>query len=268
MPIVRVNGTDLFYEDSGPGSSGETLVFSHGLLFSTLAWEAQVRHFRGRYRCIAYDHRGQGRSHGGDLASIGIDLVYEDAAALIDRLVGGPVHFCGLSMGGFVGMRLAARQPQRVRSLMLLETSPDPEPAENVPRYRLLSMVARVFGVGAVAGPVAKIMFSRTFMNDPARAAEVAFWRARLEENPRNVHRALRGVIERRGVYDELANIVAPTLVMVGEEDVATVPAKAERMHAAIRGSSLVKIPGAGHSSAIEQPDRVNAALESFLRSV
>ena len=77
--------------------------------------------------------------------------------------------------------------------------------------------------------------------------------------------RAVNGVIERHAVYDELAAITVPTLVAVGDEDVATVPAKAERIHAAIRGSTLVRIPRAGHSSSVEQPASVNSAIDAFL---
>jgi pimeloyl-ACP methyl ester carboxylesterase len=65
-----------------------------------------------------------------------------------------------------------------------------------------------------------------------------------------------------------LHTITAPTLIMVGEEDVATVPTKAERLHAAIHGSRLVRIPEAGHSSSVEQPARVTAVLSAFLDSV
>ena len=78
-------------------------------------------------------------------------------------------------------------------------------------------------------------------------------WKARLSANRRDIWRAVNGVIEREGVYDELASITVPTLIVVGDEDVATVPAKAERIHAAIRGSTLVRIPGAGHSSSVER---------------
>ncbi len=268
MPIARVNGTDIFYEDSGPGRIGETIVFSHGLLFSSLLWEAQVKHLRGRYRCIAYDHRGQGRSADSTRRSVDMETVYDDAVALIDAIVDEPLHFCGLSMGGFVGMRIAARQPARLRSLMLFETTADPEPEENVPRYKLLSMAARVFGIAAVASRVEPIMFSKTFRTDPSRESERAFWRRQLTANRRTIYRAVNGVIERRGVYDELSRITVPTIVAVGDEDVATVPAKSERIHAAIRGSRLVRIAGAGHSSAIEQPARVNAAIDDFLGSL
>jgi pimeloyl-ACP methyl ester carboxylesterase len=75
-------------------------------------------------------------------------------------------------------------------------------------------------------------------------------------------------VIERAGVVDELARITCPTLVLVGEEDVATVPAKSERIRDLIAGATLVRIPEAGHSSSVEQPAAVTAALAAFLQQV
>ena len=129
----------------------------------------------------------------------------------------------------------------------------------------MLNLVARWLGLGIVANRVMPIMFGKTFLTDPARSVERAEWKARLSANRRDVWRAVNGVIERRAVYDELASITVPTLVAVGDEDVATVPAKAERIHAAIRGSTLTRIANAGHSSSVEQPASVCAAMESFL---
>jgi 3-oxoadipate enol-lactonase len=82
------------------------------------------------------------------------------------------------------------------------------------------------------------------------------------------VQRALGGVIARASIEDELGKITAPTLVIVGDEDVATVPAKAERIRDGISGAKLVVIPHAGHSSSIEEPQAVNAAIASFLTDV
>jgi 3-oxoadipate enol-lactonase len=200
--------------------------------------------------------------------AVDMETVYADAVGLIEKLGVGPCHFVGLSMGGFVGMRLAARRPDLLRSLSLLETSSEPEPEQNVPRYKLLTFIARWFGMGLVADPVMKIMFGRTFLEDPARSAERAEWRRRLKENRRDIWRAVNGVIQRRGVYEELPRIKTPTLVLVGAEDVATVPAKAERIHGAIEGSMLVKLPRGGHTSTVEEPELLNAALVGFLDEV
>jgi pimeloyl-ACP methyl ester carboxylesterase len=261
---LTVNGTRLWVEDTG--GSLPPLLFSHGLLWNTRMFDAQVRVLRARYRCIAWDHRGQGRSDVPKDRCITIESCYDDAVALIEQLGVAPVHIAGLSMGGFVAMRLAARRPDLVRSCILLETSGEPEPEENVPRYRLLNRIARWFGLRVVADRVMPIMFGRTFLTDPAYATERTRWRERLSANRRDIWRAVNGVIEREGVMHEVPNITAPTLIIVGEEDVATVPAKAERLHAAIRGSTLVRIPQAGHSSSVEQPTRVTAAIEAFLQ--
>jgi pimeloyl-ACP methyl ester carboxylesterase len=263
MPMLSVNGTELYYEDTG--GSGQPVVFSHGLLWSTRLYDPQVDALRGRFRCIAYDHRGQGRSAVPPESVIDMETLYLDAVALIEKLGVGPCHFVGLSMGGFIGMRLAARRPELLRSLVLLETSGDPEPLTNVPRYTLLNLIARMAGMRPVADPVMRLMFGRSFLNDPNRAEERALWRARLLENRRDIWRAVNGVIKRKAVAHELPNIRVPTLVVVGEEDVATVPAKAERLHQLIPGSRLVRLPRGGHSATVEEPALVNATLGTFL---
>lgn len=263
MPLLRVRDTELYYEDTG--GDGPVVLFSHGLLWSGRMFEAQVEALRDRYRCVTYDHRGQGRSAAPTDRSVPIETVTDDAVALIEALQLGPVHFVGLSMGGFVGMRLAARRPDLLRTLTLLETTADPEPAENVPKYRRLAFVARWFGLSLVAGPVMKIMFSRSFLNDPDKADDNRRWRAELVNNRRDIVAAVYGVIEREGCADLLPRIKLPTLIMVGDEDVATVPAKAERIHGCIAGSRLVRIPRAGHSSSVENPGPINAELRAFL---
>jgi 3-oxoadipate enol-lactonase len=263
MPMRSVNGTRLYYEDTG--GAGDVIVFSHGLLWSTRLFDPQVEALRGRFRCVSYDHRGQGQSEVPPEQVIDMETVYADAVAFIESLGAGPVHFVGLSMGGFVGLRLAARRPDLVRSLVLLETSCEPEPAANVPRYTALNLVARYLGLAPVTRPVMRIMFGTSFLTDPGRAEERALWQARLRNNRRDIYRAVNGVIQRKPVADELPSIRTPTLVIVGEEDRATVPAKAERIHSLIPGSRLVRLSRGGHSSTVEEPALVNAELAPFL---
>ncbi|HSK23832.1 MAG TPA: alpha/beta fold hydrolase [Egicoccus sp.] len=266
MPTLDVNGTRLYYEDSGTGD--EVILFSHGLLWDHRMFGPQVEALRSDYRCIAYDHRGQGRSAVPTEATIPMDLLALDAVALIEKLELGAVHVVGLSMGGFVGMRVAAWRPDLVRSLSLLETSADPEPSRNVPRYKALNLVVGVAGTKPVSSQVMPIMFGRTFLDDPARAAERDRWRAILESNARSITKAVNGVIQRPSFAEHLSEILAPTLVVVGDEDVATTPAKAQGLVAGIPGARLVTIPGAGHTSTIEQPQAVTAALREFLADV
>jgi 3-oxoadipate enol-lactonase len=266
VPLVACNGAQIYYESTGDGR--ETIVLAHGLLWSGEMYSAQVAEFSKRYRCITFDFRGQGRTPV-TADGYGMDALANDAIALIETLGVGPVHFAGLSMGGFVAMRVAARRPDLVRSLILLETSAEPEPREKIGKYKLLGFAGRWFGYGLVASRVMPIMFGRTYLSDPARSQERGAWRARLIANDRvGIERALAGVIERAGFESELATISAPTLVIVGDEDVATVPAKAERIRDGIAGAKLVVIPRAGHSSTIEEPAAVNAAIAAFLEDV
>ncbi|MCP4317383.1 MAG: alpha/beta fold hydrolase [Hyphomicrobiales bacterium] len=265
MPIIEIGDARLHYTDEGTGK--ETIVFSHGLLMNGEMFAAQVAALKGKYQCITYDHRGQGQSA---VTEDGYDMetLMEDAAGLIEALDAAPCHFVGLSMGGFVGMRLAARRPELLCYLTLIETSAEEEPKENQPRYRLLNFVARWIGLKVVLSRVMPILFGKTFLNDPDRAEERALWRVHLTSNDRiGITRAVMGVIDRAGVVDEIGKIELPVLIIVGDEDVATVPEKSERMHQAIKGSRLVTIPRAGHSSTIEEPQAVNSALSEFLAS-
>lgn len=263
MPTIEINGARIAYEETGDGP--ETIVFAHGLLWDGYMFHKQVAALRDRYRCVTFDFRGQGQS---EVTRSGYDMdsLTLDAALLIERLGYAPVHYAGLSMGGFVAMRLAARRPELLRSLILMETSAEPEPVRNIPKYRMFYRVARILGPGAVAGRVMPIMFGQTFLNDPARAKERAEWRTRASTNHRvGIGRATEGVVSRKGVTDEIGAITLPTLIIVGDQDVATVPDKARRIHELIAGSRLVVVPGAGHTSTIEEPEAVTAAIEAFL---
>src|SRR5260370_8501826 len=95
---MQVNGAELNVEDAGGG--GPAIVFSHGLLWSTRMWRFQIGALRARFRCIAYDHRGQGRS---EVTPKGYDMdtLAEDAAALIEKVRAPPVPFVGLPMRAF-----------------------------------------------------------------------------------------------------------------------------------------------------------------------
>mgnify|MGYP002335799212 CR=1 FL=1 len=264
MSTIEVNGIKLFYQEKGTGR--ETIVFSHGLLWSHRMFQAQVDFLSRDYRVIAYDHRGQGQSE--VKGPFDMDTVAEDAAALIQKLCNGPVHFAGLSMGGFVGIRLAARYPQLVKSLILLETSANPEPVENLPKYKTLNGIVKWLGIiPPVANKVMHIMFAESWLSDPANSSQMKFWKKELSSNKKSITGPVEGVIFRKGVEDELSKISCPTLILVGDEDVATKPEKAKYIQMGIAGAKLHIIAGAGHSSCIEKPELVNQLISEWLAS-
>lgn len=266
MPTARVNGVELYYEDQGRGE--QTVVFSHGLLWSGRMFEAQRRALASDYRVIAWDHRGQGRSSSPKERAHQIESCYHDALALLEHLDATPCHFVGLSMGGFVGMRVAARHPELLRSLSLLATAADAEPPAHLPRYRLLNGIAKRLGTRPVASQVMPIMFGPSFLGDPERASERERWKHELGRNARTIHRAVTGVIEREHCMDELANIRCPTLVLHGDEDKAISRSSALSTYEAIAGARFVAIEAAGHTMTVENPEAVTEALREFLASV
>jgi pimeloyl-ACP methyl ester carboxylesterase len=266
MPRIAVNGAELHFEDTG--GPGAPVVFSHGLLMSGRMFDAQIAALRDRFRCVSFDHRGQGRSA---VAASGYDLetVAGDAAALLRALSLIPCHFVGHSMGGFVGMRLAARQPAMIRSLVLLDTAADAELLSSRARNTAFAVLARVFGMRSVAGPAMKRLYGKTFVADPERSAEREEMRRRfLAIDATGAVRALGGVLSRAPVEDELSSIHCPTLVLSGDEDTALIPARSARSAQLIPSARFQLIPRAGHSSPIEQPQAVTTAVRAFLERV
>lgn len=263
MPHIQLNSIKLFYIKEGEGK--ETIIFSHGLLWSHKMFMDQVEFLKKRYTVIAYDHRGQGQSEVNE-SPIDMDILTEDVFELIDKLVGHPVHFVGLSMGGFVGMRLAARYPDKVKSLILLETSANPEPVENLSKYKFLNGIVKLFGVvPMVASKVMPIMFAQSWLENPKNKDSYNIWIKELQSNRKSITKSVEAVIYRKGVEDEIRNIKCPTMVVVGDEDVATKPEKAKFIQMAIPNATLHMVPGAGHSSCIEKPDEINRLIDDWL---
>lgn len=272
MPTARINGTTVAYADTGPPPGrpdAATVVFGHGLLFGGWMFRAQVAALRAEYRCVTVDWRGQGETPA-PADGYDMDTLTGDAVALIGKLGVAPVHFVGLSMGGFVGQRIAARQGGLLRSLTLLGTSADGEEPGRSREYKVLAAVYRLLGpVGPVMDRTLPLMFSPASLSAPGHAALRAEWIDRLRRSARpGIRRAVRGVADRTPVHAELARIAVPTLVIVGADDAATPPARAERIAAGIAGARLETVPDCGHSSTLEQPETISGLLRDFLASV
>ena len=126
----------------------------------------------------------------------------------------------------------------------------------------------RVFGFRPVIGQLLPLMFGKATLEAESHRERVEYWKQQISSNNRvGSTRAAMGVIGREGVFEQLARINTPTLIIVGDQDVATPVVKSERMHEEITHSELKIIPGAGHSSCIEQPEAVARALSSFISS-
>jgi 3-oxoadipate enol-lactonase len=271
MPTIDVRGTTIGYTDTGApaGSPGApAVVFGHGVLFGGWMFRSQVEALRGRYRCVTVDWRGQGETPATS-GGYDMDFLAGDAAGLISALGLGPVHWVGLSMGGFVGQRIAARHGELLRSLTLLGTSADADSAATAREETLLAWVHTLAGITPVLGKVKPLMFGPAFLADPASAAVIAEWRRRLSASRRSgIRKAVLAVARRPAVDGELGRISVPTLVVTGADDQALPPSHGERIAARIAGARLRVVADCGHSSTLEQPAVISGLLAEFLDTV
>jgi 3-oxoadipate enol-lactonase len=267
MPTIQIADRRMHYEVHGDGP--ETIAFAHGLLWDRHLFDAQISALQGRYRCVSFDFRGHGLSTAG---RSGYELYAQtdDVAALITALGGGPCHFVGHSMGGFVGLRLALRHPALVKSLTLIGSAAEAASSRDVLEASVVRVIVRYFGLRPIANTAMDICFGDNFLADPARETLRRQMRQRLIANDRvAMARTVRALLARDDLSPELHQITAPTLILVGsnDKDSHTTPAHSQRMHEGIPGSRWVVVPGGGHTLPVEEPGVVTAALDEFLTS-
>jgi pimeloyl-ACP methyl ester carboxylesterase len=259
MPYASVNGARLYYADQG---AGPPLLLVHGIGTDHEDWESQLPAFARRYRLIAPDLRGYGRSERGGEYRPG-DFA-ADLWALVDSLGIGRFALIGHSMGGAVALQMAVDRPERVAALVAADTLPSfvtDSPAKRMLfAYRYLTM--SLLGPRRLAGAVAHKLFP-----GPHQAA--------LRERSR-----LRGAAVDAGVYlknlrqllgwnvrERLGRLRLPVLVIAAEHDYFPV-ADAERFAAALPDGRLCVFADGHHALPLESPRRFNATVLRFLAAV
>lgn len=261
MPTASANGVDIYYEEDGQGPA---VLLLHGLLFSTRAWEHQAAALAGRYRTIAVDLRGHGRS-ASPPGPYTLDEMADDVSALMRHLGVERADLVGHSMGGMIAMRLALARPETVRSLSLLNTSAEPEDAQRLPGYEAMAAIARQGNLEAVIDPIMDILFAPGYRE--ARPAEAARWRRNLlEQDTEGLFQAAMAVFRRGDISQAVASIKAPTLVVSAQHDMYL--PNCELIHGLIAGSRLAVIPEVGHMAPIEAPEAVTEHILDFLGRV
>jgi 3-oxoadipate enol-lactonase len=256
MPAIERDGAHIHYEVSG---AGEPMLLGHSLLCDGRMWDEVAPALAAHYRLINVDFRGHRHSTAPrpytleDLA--GDWLAILDAEGL-DRAI-----LCGLSMGGMTAMRLALSAPDRVRGMVLIDSSADAETARNRVKYRLMAEVYKRVGLNRLLQrSVLPLMFGpRTLTERPELARRFV---DRVADHRRDhLYQAIMAVTRRGNLLPRLRHIRAPALVLVGTEDRATPPKYSEQLEAGLPDSRLEHIPDAGHLSAVEQPDLIARAI-------
>lgn len=265
MPSIDVNGTTLHYEDDGP-IEAPALVLSPSMFFDSRMFARQAEAFADRYRVIRYDLRGQGESARHPREELDLDLQAQDAAELVEALGVAPCTFVGSSMGGLIGLRLAARRPDLVCSVVVLGASADAEEAAE-PMDALAEVLA-AHGMEPVLDPVLHLMLGDTTLTDPSRADVLAGARELLLTRTPEYADSVWQVAHRKPILDELPLITVPLTVVAGAEDRTCPPPRSEQIVALVPHARYVVLERTGHVPAWENPEAVTAVLEEHLAAL
>lgn len=249
-----MNAARLHATVDGP-AAGPVLVLGSSLGTTGAMWQPQVARLAERFRVVRYDHRGHGGSEVRDEPCTVADLA-RDVLGLLDRLGVGRAHHAGLSLGGMVGMWLAAHAPERVDRLAVLCTSARLGPAHG---WLDRASAVRAGGPAAVADAVVQRWFTPAFAT--ARPEVVARHRAMLVGTDREGYARCCEAIATMDLVADLRRVTAPTLVVAGAEDLATPVEHAALIAATVPGSRLVVVEPGAHLVSVERADEVTGLL-------
>jgi 3-oxoadipate enol-lactonase len=237
-----------------------SLVLASSLGTTWELWDAQLPSLVEDFRVVRYDHPGHGRSPIPD-ASLTVESLADGVVELIDALDLERVSFCGLSLGGMVGMALALRAPERVDRLVLCCTAAHLGPVEG---WYERAEVVRARGTSAIAGAVLGRWFTQRFRDESP--VTIARFREMLEGTPAEGYAACCEAIARWDARSDVSAIRAPTLVISGDDDVAAPPQDGAFLAGSIPGAELTVLPECAHLANVEQPALFTRALLGHLR--
>jgi 3-oxoadipate enol-lactonase len=235
------------------------LVMANSLGTTLRMWDEGAPALRERFRLLRYDHRG----HGGSPVPPGLYTIEDlgrDALALLDGLGIERFSWCGLSIGGMIGMWLASEAPERVEGLVLCCTSALLGPRE---LWDERIRVARKEGMDALVDSVVVRWFTPEFFSAHPETVEKAA--AMLRGTDPEGYAGCCAAIRDMDLRDRLGQIRAPTLVISAADDPATPPEHGELIRDSIPGAGFEVIPSASHLANIEQPEAVTRAILDHL---
>lgn len=246
------------------GEAGPVMLFLHGMGGDSSNFALQLTHFSDRFRAVAWDAPGFGRSRPWD--DLSFAAMADAAAAVLDTLAAEKAIVIGQSMGGMVALELAARHPDRLRALVLSATSPAfGDPNGPWQKQFVQDSLAPIENGSRLTDHAEALI--RDVVGPDADPAGVQLAIDSMARTPHDSYRTVLDNLTRFDRRDVLPRIAVPTLVIAGAEDAKSPAAMLERMAAKIPKAQFVCLPGAGHLANLERPDAYNAAIDQFLIS-
>jgi pimeloyl-ACP methyl ester carboxylesterase len=257
--LLRTGGLEIAYERVG---EGPPLVFVHGSAEDGRVWQPQLTALADEFTVVAWDEPGAGRSSEVP-AGFGLADYANCLAGLIEEVGLGPAHVAGLSWGGTVVLELYRHHPELVATLILVDTYAGWKGSlhEEEVRARVEGVRRRLAATADERDPTVPGLF----VGDPPAELVPLLEQMAADVRPESLRVALLAMAE-ADQRDVLPRVAVPTLLIWGEQDARSPLSIARQFEQAIPDTELVVIPGAGHASNLEQPERFNAAVREFLR--
>ncbi len=259
MPILKSGEARIHYVLEGQSPS-PVMVFSNSLGANYSMWDPQAHEFRKKLGVLRYDTRGHGQSPP-TLGPYSIELLGKDVIAMLDALDLDRVHFCGLSMGGMIGMWLALNAPERLNKLVLSNTAAKIGTPE---AWNARIEAVKKNGMKSIALAILERWFTPAFRQKAPEA--MANILKMLEETNPEGYVACCAAVRDFDCREQLGKIRTSTLVMAGAHDPATPAADGRFLAQQIPGARYVELDAA-HLSNIEAQDRFNKELAALLNS-
>lgn len=260
---AQIHGLTVAYTDEGTGTP---VVFVHGFPLNRTMWAPQVQALSRQHRVITVDLRGHGESDA-PLWRYTMEQFADDLTGVLDHLSIQQAVMAGLSMGGYILFALYRKYANRVKALILSDTRAQPDTNEGRAGRFNMAQSAYTQGSGAIADVMlSKLLCPASLHTRPELVQQVRGMITAMTLG--GIAGDLMGMADRPDSVSLLSTIACPTLIIVGELDLATPPSDARVMSEQIPGAQLKIIPGAAHLPNLEQPEAFNDAVRSFLASI
>lgn len=240
------------------------IVFIHGFPLEHKMWSNQFRYLQTENFCISYDVRGLGKSPVGD-GQYTLELFVDDLFEILDSYqIKNPI-LCGLSMGGYIALRAMERHQARFRGLILCNTRSEADNNEAKLKRAIAIQKINKQGLEIFVDEFMPNCFSKQTIKEKSGIFKETVEKSK-KFDPIGVKGSLLAMAGRSDTTNFLGNIVHPTLVLCGEQDMLTPVDMMENMARKIPNSEFIVVPNAGHLSPLENPEFVNRVIENFLR--
>ena len=261
---IKINNISMAYDDCG---SGVPLLLIHGFPLNRQMWQPQLQPLADAgYRVIAPDLRGFGASEA-TVSGYSMDGFADDMVALLDALDIERAVVGGMSMGGYVLLKMLERYPQRVKAACFIATRSNADDEAGRARRTEMAADAERLGANPIIKMFAELLFAPdTSQHSPELIARATAWMR--DTNPRALAGALIGMRDRKDYTPLLPNFKQPSLVIAGAEDRAAPLDAARTIAEGLPDAELKVIEHAGHMLNMEQPEQFNTALIEFLSNL